>query len=170
MAHLVLGNVIPACIKPKTGESRRVDTQKLVIPSVPLLVVNCQDRFFVFAFDHHGDSACAPDVACVSHIHFHASLHFVHLFAELPGREITLLFFPLDFDVGVGGRPNQLLDHIVNLEAWQKNGPFACADGFRTHEALGFDNEVLVNTLRAEGVPTHCRLSLVNEVEAQRTD
>jgi hypothetical protein len=168
--HLVLGDIVSVCVEAKSGKSGAADGEVLVVPSVPFVVVDCHDGLFVDTLNDHWNRSLAPDEASVPGVYLVSHLNISHGFAKLPSDEIAFLVLPLYLDVIVFWLRDELLNHVIDLEATEENSALLGPDSLFADKTVLFDDQILIDTLCAEAVAAYSGLALVDEIEAKWTD
>lgn len=63
--------------------------------------MDCDNRLFKGALDHHPNSADAPNIVGVPDINLLSDLDLINFLLQLPSDMVTLLCLPLDLDIRV---------------------------------------------------------------------
>lgn len=132
--------------------------------------MDCHDGLFVDTLNDHWNRSLAPDEASVPGVYLVSHLNISHGFAKLPSDEIAFLVLPLYLDVIVFWLRDELLNHVIDLEATEENSALLGPDSLFADKTVLFDDQILIDTLCAEAVAAYSGLALVDEIEAKWTD
>jgi len=132
--------------------------------------MDCDNRLFKGALDHHPNSADAPNIVGVPDINLLSDLDLINFLLQLPSDMVTLLRLPLDLDIRVLWVDYQLLNHIIYWKARKQHRAFRGPYRLVTNEACLLDDQVFIDAFGAERMTTYRSLAFVDEFKAQRTD